>query len=293
MIRSMTGFGKANCTWEGEEISLEVTSVNHRFLDCTFRMPYGWSLLEGTLKETLKQYIARGKVNIYIGRKRANGANRAQIQLDEAAARQYLDAAKQLAEVMSTTQALSLDVLAQMDGVFFQEEKEEDLEAVRTMLQELFVGALEKLNAMRAAEGAALLEDLSGRVDGMRASLGGIESALPEIGVKYEERLRARIRDLAADAGLAEERLALEVAMMADKADVTEEFVRLRAHFDHAAEHLAQGGPIGRELGFLAQEIQRELNTLGSKLRDAGVSRDILWLKAELEKLREQVQNVE
>ncbi|MCC6144572.1 MAG: YicC family protein [Candidatus Hydrogenedentes bacterium] len=292
MIRSMTGFGRATGELDGEVISLEVTAVNHRFLDCSFRLTNSWSALETVLREVVKSRISRGKLNIYVGRKRGN-ATRQEVHLDVAVAQQYLDASRQLADLMSTTQALSLDVLAGLEGVFYQDEKEDDLDRVREALERLLIEALDQLNAMRTAEGEALEADVQARIALMRQSLAAIEAELPTLSQQYEERLRNRIRDLGAESGLSEDRLAAELAFLAEKSDVSEEVVRLKAHFDHVLSHLAADTPVGRELNFLAQEIQREVNTLGSKMREESVTREILRMKSELEKLREQVQNVE
>lgn len=292
MARSMTGFGKASTDYAGEVLSIEVTSVNHRFLDCSMRLPGAWSLLEGFLREVVKRHLARGKINLFFNRKRGATA-RQLICFDPGVARQYVEASRELSSIMETTQAISLDVLAQMDGVFYQQEREDDLDELRPLLEQLLEEALEQLNAMRAAEGRRLAGEMLGQLSVMRETLAGIEARVPALGQAYEERLRARLRELNTDAGIAEDRLALELALMADKADVTEEVVRLKAHFDQVAGHLDGQESSGRELNFLAQEIQREVNTLGAKLRDADVSRDIVRLKSELEKLREQAQNIE
>ncbi|HOS04223.1 MAG TPA: DUF1732 domain-containing protein, partial [Candidatus Hydrogenedentes bacterium] len=188
---------------------------------------------------------------------------------------------------------LSLSVLAQMDGVFFQEEEDEDLETAKELVTAVVGEALKKLDAMRAQEGQALADDLRRRLSHMRTVLASIEERLPALNERYETRLRTRIEELKSDLSLTEERIAIEVALMAEKGDVTEEVVRLRTHLDHAEELLSSGEAVGRRLDFLAQEIQREVNTLGVKTRDADVAKEILGMKAELEKIREQVQNIE
>lgn len=292
MARSMTGFGKAATEVNGEIISVEVSSVNHRFLDSSFRLPSCWLVLECALRETLKDQVFRGKVNVYVGRKRGSESSQCVI-LDTQVAQQYILAAQQLADLMNSTQALSLDVLAQLDGVFFQEEREDDLEQVRTTLNTLLGDALSQMNAMRENEGRALVREIRERIAIMRGAIVEIEKRLPELTQRLAERLRARVRELNADAGVTEDRLAVELALIADKTDVTEELVRLKTHLDHAVAQLDADGPMGRELTFLSQEIQREANTLGSKLRDVEVVREVLSLKSELEKLREQVQNLE
>ncbi len=292
MARSMTGFGKASAELDGDLISVEICSVNHRFLDCTFRLPPCWTLLEPVLREVVKQQVERGKVSVYVGRKR--GAQTSQtVRFDAETAREYIEASRQLAALMNTTQSISLDVVAQMEGVFYQDEREEDLDRVQAILEHTLGEALRQFNAMREAEGVSLAAELRIRVEAMRASIAEIEARLPELAERYADRLRARMRELNIEIGLPEDRLAVELALLADKADVTEEIVRLRSHLDQTMALFEAGGPIGRELNFLAQEIQREANTLGSKLRDGDVGREVLRVKCELEKLREQAQNLE
>jgi uncharacterized protein (TIGR00255 family) len=215
------------------------------------------------------------------------------IHFDAENARQYIDASKELARLMNSTGAMSLDVLAQMEGVFYQEEQEQDLDAVRDPLCAAFVEALEQLNQSRAEEGDSLARDVTARIAEMEDALTIIEGMLPDLATAYQERLRARVNELNTDVGLTEERLAIEIALMADKMDVNEEVVRLKSHFAKVRSLLDQKEPIGRDLNFLSQELQREINTLGSKMRDLDVTREVLRLKAELEKLREQAQNIE
>ena len=292
MPRSMTGFGRATGVCGDETLTIEISAVNHRFLDCSFRLPSVWSTIEPALRDAVKTRIARGKLNVYVGRQRG-GNGRQRVVFDEEAAAQYVEASRELMRLMSTTQAVSIDTIAQLEGVFVPEEEEADLEAITAALSALVGEAADQLNTMRDTEGRALGDALQDHIAVMREALDAIEAQAPELNTKYEERLRERVKELAADAAVAEERVALEVALMAEKNDVSEEIVRLKSHFDHVMEHLESDGPVGRELNFLTQEIQREANTLGSKLRDIGVSREILRIKTELEKFREQVQNVE
>jgi len=292
MALSMTGFGRATGKLGEESYTVELSAVNHRFLDCFFRLPYSWTPLEPRLREAVKRCISRGKVTVNVRRDRGVSGPPV-VRCDTDVAKQYLAASRQLAEVMSTTEALSLNTLVNLEGVFYQEEQEEDLEAVFASLQDTLDRACEQLHRGRAEEGQALAEDVVRRIREMRDALSVVEARIPEIVQAYEERLRARVAELNAEAGLAEDRLALEVALLAEKSDVNEEVVRLKAHFDHAEEVLGREAPVGRELNFLCQEVQREVNTLGSKLRDIGVTREILRMKSELEKVREQAQNLE
>jgi len=292
MARSMTGFGKAVVERDGETVTAEISSVNHRYLDCQVRLPSSWSALEQGLKQSARDGIARGKVTVTIDRKRA-GSTTKRVQFDESVARQYIEAAEKLGNVIGMGQMLSIDTIAQFEGVFYFEESEEHLDNLDEVLNGLVGEALERLNEMRAKEGAALARDVQARIAQLRGRLDVINSQLPEIQEQYETRLRQRIDELNTEPGITEERVSLEIAIMAEKADVTEEVVRLNTHFDHAVELLEADEPIGRKLDFLCQEIQREINTLGVKTRDSEVAKEVIAMKSELEKIREQVQNVE
>lgn len=292
MSRSMTGYGKAAGEFDGQSLTVEISSVNHRYLDCSLRLPSAWVGLDPIVKQTVRKHITRGKLTINVSRKRALTSTRS-VRFDNDVAKQYLEASKELAQLIGTYETLSLNVLAQLEGVFYQEEGDEDLTAVEPVVVRVAEEALTRLNEMRAQEGKHLAEDARQRVDGLRALLADIEKRLPELRVLYEERLRARMAELSAETNLTEDRLALEVAMLAEKSDVTEEVVRLKTHFNHMTEMLDAQEPSGRRLDFLSQEIQREINTLGVKTRDGNVAKIVLEMKAELEKIREQIQNIE
>jgi len=292
MTRSMTGFGRITTDIDNESVTIEVYAVNHRFLECSFRLPSVWAALETDLRNVLKQHLSRGKVTVSLRRGRG-ATGRAVIRFDEENAQQYIDASRELARMMNSTEALSLDVLAQMEGVFYQEEQEQDLERTKAILLDGLGEALEQLNQARTQEGEVLARDVAERIAEMRHALAAVEVRLPDLSAAHVQRLRDRVAELNTDVGLPEDRLAIEIALMADKMDVNEEVVRLNSHFDQVEKLLAHPEPIGRDLNFLAQELQREINTLGSKLRDSDVTREVLRLKAELEKLREQAQNIE
>jgi len=289
----MTGFGRYSSELDGENIVVELSAVNHRFLDCSVRTPYAWALLEPVIKERVRKCLTRGRINVSVSRKRGETSSRQTVLLDRPVAQQYIGASKEIAEMLGTADSLNLDALAQLEGVFYHEEPEEDLARVEAALLAALDGALDQLNSMRTVEGNALAEELTQRVGLMREALAAIEERLPALNALYEQRLRDRIQELAAEATLTEERIAIEIAIMADKGDVTEEVVRLKTHFDHFLELLSKNESAGRQLNFLTQELQREINTLGSKVRDSDVIKEVLRLKSELERIREQVQNVE
>ena len=299
MTRSMTGFGRADGEFNGDTVSVELSSVNHRFLDCTVRLPFMWSALDPVVKDTVRKGISRGKVSVTVNRRRCPGSARQTVVFDAEVARQYIAASRDLVQMLGSMETLRLDVLAQLEGVFCHEEPEDDLEQAQAVVARVVAEAIERLDAMRVTEGKALEDELRHRVSLMREGLLTIEQRLPELNALYEQRLRARIEELTGDERRAdgvppsEERIAMEIALMADKGDVTEEVVRLKTHFDHCLELLSRDEPVGRELTFLTQELQREVNTLGSKIHDGDVIKEVLGMKSELERIREQVQNIE
>ena len=292
MTRSMTGFGKAAGEFGGQAITVEVSAVNSRYLDCNLRLPPAWGALDPVIKQTVRKHIQRGKLTITVNRKRAMSAARS-IRFDAGIAQQYLDAAKELASMIGTYETMSLSVLAQLDGVMYHEEADEDLSALEPELTKIVEESLRQLDIMRANEGRALAEEVRQRIAFIREGVSGIETRLPELNTLYEERLRTRINELRTETNITDERMAIEVALMAEKSDVTEEVVRLKAHLDHLEEILGSKEPSGRKLDFLTQEVHREVNTLGVKTRDANVAKEVVSLKAEVEKMREQIQNIE
>ncbi len=292
MARSMTGFGKATRQFNQDAITVELNAVNHRYLDCGVRLPSSWSALEYEIRQRVKARAARGKINVTVSRKRGESSG-ARVRFDVELARDYVDAARGLGRLMGSDQPLSVDVLARLDGVFSLEEPEEDLEGAKEVVTDAVEDALTMMIAMREKEGKALAEEVAGRAGEIRATLEHIEAHLPEVNALYEQRLRTRIEELRLEPAVAEDRVAMEVAVMAEKGDVTEELLRLRTHLDHAIDLLELGEPVGRRLDFIAQEIHREINTLGVKVRDSDVAKEVFVLKAELDRIREQVQNIE
>ncbi len=292
MIRSMTGFGKAAREYRGDAVTIELSAVNHRFLDVSLRLPGEWTPADLVLREVLRERVSRGKLSVSVSRKRADGSAQ-RLRLDRALALQYIERARELAELLGTNEPVNLDTIARFQDIFVAEDESENLDALRAFLSGLLSEALDSLDAMRANEGRALAKDLLDRLDAIRQSLAAIETRLPQLNALHTERLRARIGELAQSTDLAPERLALEVALAAERGDVTEETVRLKSHLDHARELIRGQEPAGRKLNFLLQEMQREANTLGSKVRDTEVVRHTLDIKSELERIREQIQNIE
>ncbi|MFP6581224.1 MAG: YicC/YloC family endoribonuclease [Candidatus Hydrogenedentota bacterium] len=292
MIRSMTGFGKASCDYDNSIVSIELSTVNHRYMDASVRLPSEWSVTESALREVIKEFLSRGKLNMNVNRKRLSGEAQ-KVVLDTEVARHYIDAARELSKLTGNEEPMTLNTLAQFPGVFQQEEVEEDSERAQEMLSGLLREALVSLNTMRDVEGQKLRDDLSHRIALIRSTVEEVEQRLPELRELYRTRLQERIQELLEDTSIAEERIAMEVAILSDKGDVTEEVVRLKTHLDHAEELMDSDEACGRQLNFLTQEVQREINTLGSKVRDTDVVRHVLTMKSELEKFREQIQNIE
>ena len=231
MTRSMTGFGKASRAFGDGLLSVEVSAVNHRFLDYSIRLPNGWAPLEQVVKQTIKERASRGRFSVTLTRRQMRSAQQ-RVRFDAESARQYLVAAQELAQLLGTSERLSLNVLARLEGVFYCEDEEEDLDAVAPAVVELLHAALDRVDEMRTTEGRALATEVRGRIDALRAMLATAEERLPELRQLYEERLRARIAELTADASLADEFVAIEVAVMAEKGDVTEEVVYSFYSFD-------------------------------------------------------------
>jgi len=292
VIRSMTGFGKAAREFRGDAVTIELSAVNHRFLDVSLRLPGEWSTADLVLREVLRERTSRGKLNVSVARKRADGSAQ-RLRLDQALAQQYIDRARELALLLGTNETVTLDMITRFDDIFVAEVESEDLDALRAFLSTLLNEALDSLDSMRENEGRALAKDLLDRLGAIRKSLADIETRLPQLNLLHTERLRARIGELAHATDLAPERLAMEVALAAERGDVTEETVRLKSHLDHAEELIRGQEAAGRKLNFLLQEMQREANTLGSKVRDTEVVRHVLEIKSELERIREQIQNIE
>lgn len=292
MIRSMTGFGKAAREHLGDSVTVELSAVNHRFLDVSLRLPGEWLGVDLALREALRERVSRGKLNVSISRKRADGSAQ-RLRLDRGLAQQYIERARELAHLLGSDEPIRLDTIARFEDIFVAEDESQDLDALRAFLVALLNDALDSLDTMRANEGRALSKDLLDRLGAIRANVATIEARLPQINELYTERLRIRIRELAQGVDISPDRLAIEVALASERGDVTEETVRLKSHLDHAEELIGGKEPAGRKLNFLLQEMQREANTLGSKVRDTEVVRQTLDIKSELERIREQIQNIE
>lgn len=284
----MTGYGRATRALDGRELSVELKSVNHRFLDLSFRMPRSFSFLEDDARKRIAAAVARGHVEIYITYKNRRADARV-VELDGtllAAYMRALDGAEGLADDRT------LISMARFPDVLQITEAEEDQEALRALMAETLSAALEGLDAMRAREGEALRRDIASQVDALEKITLKIEERYPMTVGEYGKRLRTAIEELIGQ-NVDEARLLTEVALMADKSAIDEETVRLKSHISLLRECLESGEPVGRRIDFIVQELNREVNTISSKSQDIPITNLVVEGKAVIEKLREQVQNVE
>ncbi len=284
----MTGYGRATRELDGRELSVELKSVNHRFLDLSFRMPRSFSFLEDDARRLVSGALARGHVEIYITYKNRRADAKA-VELDQALLSAYMRALDK-AEGLSDDRTLMS--VARFPDVLQITETEEDQEALRALMAQALEAALCALNGMRAREGEQLLFDIARQVDALEAVTLKIEERYPQTVGEYAKRLRASIEDLIGQ-NVDETRLLTEVAIMAEKSSIDEETVRLKSHISLLRECLAGNEPVGRRIDFIVQELNREVNTISSKSQDIPITNLVVEGKAVIEKLREQVQNVE
>jgi uncharacterized protein (TIGR00255 family) len=288
----MTGYGRAEVREEGVELSVELRSVNHRFLDISLRMPKSLAQLEARTKEVIGKRLSRGRLSGAVSWG-DSGVDTEDISIDRDVADRYYALLCDLKKTYDLAGEVDLDALAGRPDIWKVERKELDLEAIWTFMEKGLNAALDELMSMRSREGEGLAKDLSGRVAVIRDMGDQIEKWMPEKVQGARSKLQERLEKLISMPELPPERLAIEATVLADRMDCTEECVRLRIHCDHFEQYLQEGGPVGRKLNFLLQEMGRESNTIGSKANDAEVSQQVVRLKEELEKLREQVQNIE
>ncbi len=296
MIQSMTGFGRASISVDSAEYDIEVRSVNHRHLDARVRTPRALASFESDIKARIQQRIGRGKVdlNVLVAE---NGFPPASVAVDLGVAREYARAVRQLVEIEGLSGTLSIDTLVSLPGVMRLSEPELALEKLGEALREGAENALNALEAMRSTEGAAIERDLLARMERVESLASSVERRSGAVREAVTARLRKRTEQLRDETGLLDEaRLHQEIVIAADRMDITEELVRLRSHIEQFRGVVASAGvdnPVGRRLDFLMQEFVREVNTIGGKASDAPIAHEVVELKTELERIREQVQNIE
>ena len=294
MVKSMTGYGRARETRNGRDITVEVRSVNNRYLDCTVKMPRAYIFAEDAVKTAVQKAASRGKVDVFISVD-SLGAEETVVKVNEPLAGQYIDAMKQLIALGGgyvKTEYKATD-LARLPDVLTVTKAEEDLETVKADLCAVLEEALANYNAMRGMEGEKMAEDIGGRLDHIEELTAQVEARSPETVKEYREKLEGRMKEVLQSTTIDESRILTEAAIFADKVAVDEETVRLRSHLSQLREMLRAEEPVGRKLDFLIQEVNRESNTIGSKCSDVAIARVVVELKAEVEKIREQVQNIE
>ncbi len=291
-LLSMTGYGTAKGVVDDQEIIVEIKSVNNRYLDCSVRLPRNYLFAEDAVKQAVSAGVARGKVDVFVT-SRSAGSSDTVVRVDNALAREYLEAVSALSEELGLDAGVTAFGLARLPDVMTVERKEADREAVTAALRDLTARAVEDFNAMRRREGERLREDMLEKLRTIEELVAVVEERSPQTVREYRERLESRLRELLEDRSVDEQRLLTEAAIFADRTAVDEETVRLRSHIAQFRAMLANGSPIGRKMDFLVQEFNRESNTIGSKCSDAALARVVVDLKGEIEKIREQLQNVE
>ncbi len=292
LIKSMTGYGRAVQTVNGREFTVEVRSVNNRYLDCNVKLPRMVSFAEDAVKQAVKAAISRGKVDVYITIKSEAEAD-TKITLNTAIAEGYLSAMRQMVDTYGVKDDISVSTLSRLPEIFTVEKPEVDEEQLKNDLLQVVAAALEGYNAFRAAEGAALDADLRSRGNTILELVSQVEAGNGQTVIDYRARLYNKLKEVLANTAIDESRILTEAAIFADKVAVDEETVRLRSHLEQMNNMLTAGGALGRKLDFLLQEMNREANTIGSKCTDVRLARIVVDIKAELEKIREQTQNIE
>ena len=295
MSKSMTGYGRGEAQFEGRTVVIEVRSVNNRYLDCSVKLPRSYIFAEDAIRTRVQSVISRGKVDVFVNITNTGG-EAVSVTVNEPLAKAYIDALWRLFE-LGSGQRVRMDYyatdLARFPDVLTVEKQEEDQDTLKEQLMMALDLALSDFTAMREREGARLEADILGRADAVERLVAQVEVRSPETVNDYRARLEAKMAEVLQNTQIDESRLLTEAAIFADKVAVDEETVRLRSHLSQLRDLLKQGGPVGRKLDFLIQECNREANTIGSKCSDIEIARHVVDIKAEIEKIREQVQNLE
>ena len=288
----MTGYGRAEQSFDGCNITVELRSVNNRYLDCGVRIPRLYIFAEESIKARVKESISRGKVDVFVTLD-STGADKVQVTVNKPAADGYYAALRQLAEDYGLSGEISVSLLSRFPEVLLAEKAEEDVEQMAQDICRVLDGALTDFDQMRVREGERLCADILDRAAAIEEKVGLIEARSPQTTAEYRFKLEARMSEVLANTQIDPARILTEAAIFADKVAVDEETVRLRSHIGQLRELLARGGAVGRKLDFLIQEFNREANTIGSKCSDIEIAGQVVDIKAEIEKIREQVQNIE
>ena len=292
MVKSMTGYGRGEAVLNGRTITVEVRSVNNRYLDCSVKVPRLYIFAEDAIKSRVQSSISRGKVDVFVTIENVGG-EQVVISVNQPVADSYYHALTDLRDRYQLRDDISVSLLSRFQDVLLVEKSQEDVEAVAKDICTVLDMALADFTAMRQREGEKLAQDIRSRAATITELLAKVEARSPQTVSDYRTKLENRMKEVLANTQLEESRILTEAAIFADKVAVDEETVRLHSHLGQLEEMLAGGVPIGRKLDFLIQEFNREANTIGSKCSDLEIARHVVDIKAEIEKIREQVQNVE
>lgn len=292
MIKSMTGFGAGDAETADFKVHIEVKAVNQRFLETNYHMPYSMNMFENQLTKKIKEYASRGKLDINI-RFQDLRDKAVTVKVDKGLVAVYGQALQEISSQLELSAPVTAAQIASYPDVLKLNEENADLEAAQPVLMQAMEQALESFVAMREAEGQNIQRDLLARIDTLENFVGELEKLAPEIVAAYRQRLENLLREYLAKEDIEESRIIQEVALFTDKVNYTEETVRLRSHFDQFRQIITAGEPVGRKLDFLIQEMNREINTVASKANSAGAAQFVVDVKSEIEKIREQIQNIE
>lgn len=292
MLKSMTGFGRAVEEIDGYVITVEIKSVNHRYFDFSSRIPRQYGFLDDKLKSYINSKVSRGKVECYVSVE-ALDTEDAAVVINKTLASAYVKALKELSEEYSLNEDFGTAFVSRLPDVFVLKKADEDEEKIWQLVKSVTDEAIEKFIQMRAVEGSKMKEDVASRAEYILDCVSFIEERSPQTVKEYNDKLVERVHEIIGDVSLDEQRIIQEVAIYADKVAVAEETVRLRSHIAQLKTFLESEEPIGRKMDFLVQEINRETNTIGSKANDVDIARKVVDIKAEVEKIREQIQNIE
>lgn len=292
MIRSMTGYGRAESMINGRSISVEIKSVNHRYFEFSSRISRGYGFLDEKLKSYIQSRVFRGKIDVFVGVETLEDVD-AEVQINHSLAAGYINALRELGSRYNLRDDISVSVVSRYSEIFSVHKTPEDEESTWEAVRQVADTALSSFINMRECEGQRLKVDIQDRAKAILSIVEKVEARSPKTVEEYKARLRARLEEILADAKVDEQRLITEAAIFADKVAVAEETVRLRSHFQQMENMLGSDEAIGRKLDFIVQEMNREVNTIGSKAVDAEIAHMVVDMKAEIEKIREQVQNVE
>lgn len=292
MIHSMTGYGHAQQIMDGREVTVELRSVNHRFFELSCRVPRAYGYLEEKIKSYLKADISRGKVDVFVSVVTLEGKD-ALVEINHTLAAGYIDALRELAQKFNLSGDLTASDIARFTDIFAVRKEEEDEEHIWNMVQTVLDDAVKGFLSMREAEGEKLLLDVDARLDDIMSKVALVEKRSPERVSEYRQRLLDKMNEVLGEAGIDQQRILTEAAIFAERIAVDEETVRLRSHIGQFKLVLREGGNVGRKLDFMVQELNREANTIGSKANDFETAQTVVDIKSEIEKIREQIQNIE